>query len=40
MNENRHIIWSNYELDYGDWKEYLESEYPDLSDDERLALMY
>lgn len=40
MNENRHIIWSNYELDYEDWKEFLESEYPDLSDDERLALMY
>lgn len=40
MNDNRHIIWSNYDLNYEDWKEYLESEYPDLSDDERLALMY
>lgn len=40
MNDNKHIIWSNYELDYEDWKEFLESEYPDLSDDERLALMY
>lgn len=40
MNENRHIIWSNYDLDYEDWKEFLESEYPDLSEDERLALMY
>ena len=40
MNDNRHIIWSNYDLDYEDWKEFLESEYPDLSDDERLALMY
>lgn len=40
MNDNRHIIWSNYDLNYEDRKEYLESEYPDLSDDERLALMY
>lgn len=40
MNDNRHIIWSNYDLNYEDWKEYLESEYPDLSDDERLSLMY
>lgn len=40
MSDNRHIIWSNYELDYEEWKEFLESEYPDLSDDERLALMY
>lgn len=40
MNDNRHIIWSNYDLNYEDWKEYLESEYPDLSDDEHLSLMY
>lgn len=40
MNDNKHIIWSNYDLDYVDWKEFLESEYPDLSEDERFALMY
>lgn len=38
--ENKHIIWSNYYLDYEDWKEDLEADYPDLSEDERIALMY
>lgn len=40
MNAQRHIIWSNHELDYEDWKDNLEKEYPDLSDDERYSLMY
>ena len=40
MNAQRHIIWSNHELDYEDWKDDLEKEYPDLSDDERYSLMY
>lgn len=40
MTEDRHIIWSNYALDYGDWKADLEAEYPDLTEDERIALMY
>ena len=40
MSEDRHIIWSNYDLDYEDWREDLEAEYPDLSEDERIALMY
>ncbi len=30
----KHIIWSNINLDYDDWKEYLEEEYPDLSEEE------
>lgn len=40
MSDNRHIIWSDYALDYEDWIEFLESEYPDLSESERFALMY
>lgn len=40
MNEDRHIIWSNYDLDYEDWKDDLEADYPDLSEQERIALMY
>ena len=40
MNDNRHIIWSDYALDYEDWREFLEAEYPDLSEGERFALMY
>ena len=40
MSEAAHIIWSNYALDYEDWKADLEENYPDLSEDERIALMY
>ena len=40
MTVDRHIIWSNYDLDYADWRDDLEAEYPDLTEDERIALMY
>ena len=32
MKEAKHIIWSNYGLDYEDWREDLEAEYPSLSE--------
>ena len=38
MNEDKHIIWSNYDLDYEDWRGDLEAEYPELSEDERISL--
>ena len=40
MNSDKHIIWSNYDLDYEDWRDDLEAEYPDMSEEERIALMY
>lgn len=40
MKEKEHIIWSNYYLDYDDWKDDLEEQYPDLSEEERIFLMY
>lgn len=40
MNNQDHLIWSNYDLDYEDWREDLEEQYPELSEDERVALMY
>lgn len=40
MTESDHLIWSNYGLDYEDWREDLEDQYPELSEDERMALMY
>ncbi|MBR0162424.1 MAG: hypothetical protein IJQ02_14240 [Oscillospiraceae bacterium] len=40
MSYDRHIIWSNYALDYEDWRVDLEAEYPDLTEDQRIALMY
>jgi hypothetical protein len=39
MNDGRHIIWSN-DLDYDDWKDDLEEQYPELSANERMDLMY
>ena len=40
MNDHHHVIWSNRDLDYDDWKDDLEADYPDLSDSERYALMH
>ena len=40
MTEQKHLIWSTYALDYEDWKDDLEAEYPDLSEHERMDLMY
>ena len=34
------VIWSNYNLDYEDWKDFFDDEYPDLAEDERIDLMY
>ena len=36
MSEDRHIIWSNYALDYEDWKDDLEAEYPELTEEQRI----
>ena len=38
--DGKHIIWSNYDLDYEDWRADLEAEYPDLSEEERISRMY
>ena len=39
MKDSRHIIWSN-DIDYDDWREDLEEQYPDLTETERMELMY
>ena len=39
-SEEKHIIWSSYDLDYEDWKDDLEENYPELSEQERITLMY
>ena len=36
----KHLIWSNYNLDYEDEREWMEEEYPELTEDERIRLMY
>ncbi|MBR4744481.1 MAG: hypothetical protein IK082_09870 [Oscillospiraceae bacterium] len=33
-------MWGDIHLDYEDWRQDLEAEYPDLTEDERYALMY
>ncbi len=40
MEKTDRLIWSNRELDYKDWKNALEAEYPDLTENERINRMY
>lgn len=40
MSDEKHVIWINYDMDYKDGRDFLEEEYPELSEDERIALMY
>lgn len=36
---DRHVVWSDLNLDIEDWKEFLEAEYPELSEDEQYQRM-
>jgi len=38
--KEKHVIWSNYDLNYEDWKDDLEDEYLEMTEDERTSLMY
>lgn len=40
MTEKDHIIWSDKNLDYDEWREFLDEEYPELSVDEKTQKMY
>ena len=39
MNDGDRLIWSNHHIDYEDWREYMESEFPELTEDERYDRM-
>ena len=39
MNMKKNIIWSNWELNLEDWKDYLEEEYPNADEDKQYELM-
>lgn len=39
MAEYKHLIWTN-DVDYEDWREDLEAEYPDATEQERIDLMH
>lgn len=36
----KHLIWSDYNLDYEKEREWMEEECPELTEDERIRLMY
>lgn len=36
---DRHIIWSDMNLDLDDWRDDLKEDYPDYSDDELYRVM-
>ncbi len=40
LKETDHLIWSDYYLDFEDWREFLEEEYPDYADHELVDIMY
>ena len=40
MEKTDHIIWSNYGLEYEDWRDELEEYYPYMPEDERIQVMY
>lgn len=40
MSNGDHVIWSDYCLDYEDWRKDLEEQYPELTENERIDLMY
>lgn len=40
MNEKRQILWSDLHLDFDDWKDDLQSEYPDFCQDDLVLTMF
>ena len=40
MSEEKHIIWSDRNLDYEDWKSNEEFSHPEMSEDERIKCFY
>ena len=39
MTDTDHLIWTNDSLDYEDWREYLEEQFPQLTEEERYLKM-
>lgn len=40
MTNNVHLIWSNRDLDFEEWKEWIQTEYPKLNPSEQIQMMY
>lgn len=39
MNDSRHIIWAS-DVDFDDWKEGLQAEYPEMTEEQLIETMY
>lgn len=40
MTDDKHIIWSDYNLNFEDWREDLAEQYPGLPESELIDIMY
>lgn len=40
MTKDKYVLWSDIDLDFDDWKDDLQAEYPEMSENELLAVMY
>lgn len=40
MTKDRHVLWTDINLNFDDWKDDLQSEYPELSENELIEKMY
>ena len=38
--EQKHVIWSDIDMDFDDWRDDLKEQYPNASEDELMSLMY
>lgn len=39
MTKQKYVIWTN-DVDYDDWRDDLEAEYPDMTEQQRIKVMY
>ena len=40
MNDNKYVIWGDVNMDYDKWDADIKAEHPDMSEVDRIALMY
>ena len=40
MTKDRYVLWTDINLDFDDWKDDLQSEYTELSENELIEKMY
>lgn len=40
MTKDKYILWSDINLDFDDWKDELQAEYPGMSENDLISKMY